>query len=77
MGPAGSPGHAWGTGCSLPQMVPWVPVLKGQTQAPGSATQEKEPHLGFLQGPRYFAPGKRCHIFPDTDKVKPLIWLKI
>ena len=35
MGPAGSPGRAQGTGCSLPQNVPWVPTLKGQTRVSG------------------------------------------
>lgn len=35
MGPAGSPGHEQDMGCSLPQKVPWVPTLKGQTRAPG------------------------------------------
>lgn len=66
---AGSPGLAWGTGCFLLQRVPWVPMAKELL----SEAQEK----GFLQGSRYFAPGKWCHVFPATDKVKPLIWLKI
>lgn len=66
---AGSPGVAWGTGCSLLQRVPRVPMPKELL----SEAQEK----AFLQGSRYFAPGKWCHVFPATDKVKPLIWLKI
>lgn len=38
---------------------------------------QKKPCLAFLQGSRYFAPGRWCYVFLVTDKVKPLIWLKI
>lgn len=65
-----------------------LPVLEGPTDSGAkgldtsarellSGAQEKDVCLGFLQGLRYFAPGKWCHVFPATDKVKPLIWLKV
>lgn len=44
-------------------MGPCAEGLDTSTRELLSRAQEKEPRLGFLQGSRYFAPGKRCHVF--------------
>lgn len=82
----GEDGASWEPRLCMGHKV--LPVLEGPTgpNAGGldmsarellRGAQEKDVCLGFLQGSRYFAPGKWCHIFPATDKVKPLIWLKV
>lgn len=82
----GEDGASWESRLCMGHKV--LPVLEGPTESSAkgldtssrellSGAQEKDLCLGFLQGLRYFAPGKWCHVFPATDKVKPLIWLKV
>lgn len=72
-GPAGSPVCARGAPCPRASCRSLSKGLDQSASELLSGVQESEPPLGSLQGSRYFAPRKWCHVFPAIDKVKPLI----